>query len=233
MQSSEKKWFDLAIERKYLVLEGNKGKRVKNAYYDWCVENQRVFICVRKSKNTATIQLHLQADGIKRRWFTEDALEKYLEIVIPYMGSEISFEFIKHVPNSDVDEVVESILELLAEGFVKGGDAVYSMDLVTHLSEDKTFGKKSRNPKIAKKVKKHSKGICELCSKPAPFKDRNGQPYLEAHHIIWMARGGNDTKENLAALCPNCHRKMHILDLAEDRAYLKEKAKKRSYEPAF
>ncbi len=229
MQSSEKKWFDLAIERKYLVLEGNKGKRVENVYYDWCVKNQRVFICVRKSKNTAIIQFDFHTDGLKGRWFTKNALEKYLEIIVPYMGSGFPFKRIEHIPNSDVDEVVESILELLAEGFVKGGDAIYSMDLVTLLSENKTFERTFRNPKIAKKVKKHSNGICELCSKSAPFKDRNGRPYLEAHHIIWISRGGNDTEENLAALCPNCHRKTHILDLAEDRAYLKEKAKKRFY----
>ncbi|WP_429628901.1 HNH endonuclease [Tunturiibacter psychrotolerans] len=50
------------------------------------------------------------------------------------------------------------------------------------------------------------------------------QPYLECHHIVWLARGGDDTIENTVAMCPNCHRRMHVLD---DRRKLTELAKLR------
>lgn len=50
----------------------------------------------------------------------------------------------------------------------------------------------------------------------APFIDAKGEPYLEVHHIIWLSHGGADTIENTVALCPNCHRKMHILQSADD-----------------
>lgn len=53
-------------------------------------------------------------------------------------------------------------------------------------------------------------GICGKCLKPAPFKRfSNGTPYLEVHHIKWLADGGEDTVANTIALCPNCHREMH------------------------
>ena len=45
---------------------------------------------------------------------------------------------------------------------------------------------------------------------------KDGEPFLENHHLVWLSRGGTDTIDNTIALCPNCHRKMHILDLQED-----------------
>ncbi|WP_249923569.1 HNH endonuclease [Paenibacillus odorifer] len=61
-----------------------------------------------------------------------------------------------------------------------------------------------------------AKGICQLCACPAPFVDKKGEPYLETHHINWLSRGGHDTIENTVALCPNCHKKIHELDLESD-----------------
>ena len=73
-----------------------------------------------------------------------------------------------------------------------------------------------RNSKVAAYTKIRAAGICQLCGQPAPFKDKDGEPFLENHHIVWISRGGTDTIDNTSALCPNCHRKMHILDLPED-----------------
>lgn len=48
--------------------------------------------------------------------------------------------------------------------------------------------------------------------------------HIETHHIEWLARGGKDRIENTVALCPNCHRKMHLLDREADVRVLKAKA---------
>jgi 5-methylcytosine-specific restriction protein A len=74
-------------------------------------------------------------------------------------------------------------------------------------------------------AKRKANGKCMLCGNNAPFEDRNSQPYLEAHHIVWLSKGGPDTENNAVALCPNCHRKMHILDLEGDRDFLRTKTK--------
>jgi 5-methylcytosine-specific restriction endonuclease McrA len=50
-----------------------------------------------------------------------------------------------------------------------------------------------------------SAGICEGCRESAPFVRRNGEPYLEVHHIVPVASGGQDHPLNVAAICPNCH----------------------------
>jgi 5-methylcytosine-specific restriction protein A len=78
-----------------------------------------------------------------------------------------------------------------------------------------------RDPHVAEYAKRRAKGRCELCRSPAPFNNGNGEPYLETHHIVWLANGGDDTIANTVALCPNCHRRMHVLNLPADQAKLK------------
>jgi 5-methylcytosine-specific restriction protein A len=80
-----------------------------------------------------------------------------------------------------------------------------------------------RNPWVAEYAKRRAAGKCDLCGSAAPFQNADGSPYLETHHIIWLAQGGEDSMQNTVALCPNCHRKMHALDLDLDRAVLHEK----------
>lgn len=60
-----------------------------------------------------------------------------------------------------------------------------------------------------------AKGVCELCRQKGPFVV-DGMPFLESHHIVWLSRGGADSIDNISAVCPNCHRKLHRLDLPED-----------------
>ena len=43
---------------------------------------------------------------------------------------------------------------------------------------------------------------------------------MEEHHVRWLAKGGGDSIGNTIELCPNCHRKMHVLDLVSDKDVL-------------
>ncbi|MCD8505326.1 MAG: HNH endonuclease [Burkholderiaceae bacterium] len=69
-----------------------------------------------------------------------------------------------------------------------------------------------RDPHVAAYAKLRANGRCQLCLNPAPFHNKAGEPYLETHHLEWLAKGGEDTPANTVALCPNCHRRMHVLD---------------------
>ena len=73
-----------------------------------------------------------------------------------------------------------------------------------------------RNPYVSEYAKRKARGYCQLCNQAAPFRDKDNTPYLETHHIIWLSQGGGDTIDNTVALCPNCHRKMHIVNGKED-----------------
>ena len=67
-----------------------------------------------------------------------------------------------------------------------------------------------RDPDVVAEVLLRANGICEKCRQRAPFLRRsNGSPYLEVHHVVRLADGGDDTVENALAICPNCHRKVH------------------------
>lgn len=86
---------------------------------------------------------------------------------------------------------------------------------VTHLKPSMrktTSDTFERNPYVAEYTKREAKRICQLCLKAAPFSNKNGEPYPEVQHIKWLSQCGNDTLENTVALCPNCHRKMHIVN---------------------
>ncbi len=77
---------------------------------------------------------------------------------------------------------------------------------------------------VEEHAKRSANGLCQLCGLHAPFSGHDGQPFLEVHHIVPLADGGTDTRENVVALCPNCHRKMHVLNLQADVAKLRKKA---------
>lgn len=79
-----------------------------------------------------------------------------------------------------------------------------------------------RDAYVSEYAKRRANGVCQLCEQPAPFKNRKGEPYLETHHIIWMSRDGDDVPENTVALCPNCHRRMHVVDDQNDVAKLQK-----------
>lgn len=68
-----------------------------------------------------------------------------------------------------------------------------------------------RNPDVVAEVLNRANGYCEKCKRKAPFlRAKDGTPYLEVHHRIPLANGGDDTVENAEALCPNCHREAHF-----------------------
>lgn len=68
----------------------------------------------------------------------------------------------------------------------------------------------TRNQDVVAEVLERANGICERCGQDAPFlRASNGKPYLEGHHWVPLSEGGEDTVDNAAALCPNCHRELH------------------------
>ncbi|MBY4945230.1 EVE domain-containing protein [Cupriavidus respiraculi] len=67
-----------------------------------------------------------------------------------------------------------------------------------------------RNPLVIALAKLRSKGQCEVpeCSHP-PFLTKDGNPYIEVHHLTPLSEGGHDTIENVVCVCANHHRECH------------------------
>lgn len=128
-------------------------------------------------------------------WRLREELASAIENILPEEETEPFYETL-----SDEE------LRIRAEN--SGSEVVRISEHVT-----KTF---YRSKDVANHAKRRANGYCELCGKEAPFKTKSGVPYLEAHHIQPLAEGGPDTIYNVAALCPNCHRKMHSLNDQDD-----------------
>lgn len=71
-----------------------------------------------------------------------------------------------------------------------------------------------RDSEVRKHVISQANGKCEYCGVEG-FKMKNGQRYLEAHHIIALASQGRDTVDNVIALCADHHREAHYGNDAE------------------
>ena len=115
--------------------------------------------------------------------------------------------------NPDIDQSVE--IEQNAESYLQ------SKVLGTGGRRVTTSNVFNRSQEVINETKRRAKGICQLCNQTAPFIDKKGDPYLEVHHVIWLSRGGEDSTDNTVALCPNCHKRMHILDNPDDIEKLK------------
>lgn len=88
----------------------------------------------------------------------------------------------------------------------------------------RTFTRKLTN--LRHDVIARANGHCQLCGCAAPFKDKDGRPYLEVHHVTPIGALGAESPANLVALCPNCHRKIQISADSADREKLQKIAAK-------
>ncbi|MEW4371750.1 HNH endonuclease [Paenibacillus kandeliae] len=124
---------------------------------------------------------------------------------------------IKYMRNKEKIAKRLPLPELRKRAEQNGSDEVSSRKTVTSVFMRDAF--------VAEYAKKRADGICQLCMQKAPFENKEGLPYLECHHIDWISNGGSDTIENTVALCPNCHRRMHILNLPTDIEKLRIQAR--------
>lgn len=75
----------------------------------------------------------------------------------------------------------------------------------------------ARSERVRQYALIRASGNCELCGAVAPFRVLGGAAFLEVHHLFRLADGGPDEPGNVAALCPNCHRAVHLALDARDR----------------
>jgi len=81
-----------------------------------------------------------------------------------------------------------------------------------------------RNPYVVAAAIHRAKNACEMPGCSAELFERDdGSAYLEVHHVIPLGEKGADSLDNVAALCPRCHREQHH---SKDRDILRKKLKR-------
>jgi 5-methylcytosine-specific restriction enzyme A len=146
-------------------------------------------------------------DGIKRKvWVFH--LKMISDETIP-LTSEVNF--LKEQDRS-LEKAAKSTDEELLQRLNKSSSTVETKKVISVIYP--------RNADVVIYTLRRAKGFCQLCRNPAPFIKKDGTQYLETHHIQWLSKEGSDTIQNTVALCPNCHKKMHVLDLQADKDIL-------------
>ncbi|WP_077045963.1 HNH endonuclease signature motif containing protein [Pseudomonas sp. KK4] len=81
----------------------------------------------------------------------------------------------------------------------------------------------ARNPHVVGAAIHRAQNTCEMPDCTAKlFQRDDGSSYLEVHHVVPLSEKGLDSLDNVAALCPNCHRQQHH---SRDRIKLRRKLK--------
>lgn len=191
------------------------------------VNNFKLFMAGRVYHRTlSAYATRYYLDSILRD-FGENALEKALEAVSQHVDY---YENLTGAPQSKIRAAVQE----LSSKYVIQSAEVYEKrldDEVQKSLKDSPSARRARlavaertpsrlsvtvkmfrrNPDVVAEVLLRANGTCEGCGSKAPFfRKRDGSPYLEIHHRIQLAKGGDDTVENALALCPNCHREQHF-----------------------
>ena len=118
---------------------------------------------------------------------------------------------------------VEKIEYLL---FLKGYDKP-SVIIEKTKSDDSDYRAGIINEYARRLIIQGSNGCCELCGKEAPFKDKEGRPYLCLHEIEDNHK--IDVTHRFVALCPDCNAKINVLATEDDIKKLKSVAKLHCY----
>jgi hypothetical protein len=145
----------------------------------------------------------LYGEPLKPDDFTGGAGSKCFR-VLSREGFEVVPKVSEFRPTADQDELKRRTREAISAPILPKPAAQVAPRQVSR--ETQTY---ERDPLVRAFVLRRAKGKCECCGEDAPFVDRDGEPFLEVHHIQPLAEGGDDVVENAAAICPNCHRECH------------------------
>jgi 5-methylcytosine-specific restriction enzyme A len=110
---------------------------------------------------------------------------------------------------TDPVQLDTTVEKLLGEWESSGSDVKPPAGLSTPMQKESTSTVYERSPEVKAWVLRQSGYVCECCGKDAPFKKKDGTPFLEVHHVVTLANGGPDTVANAVAICPDCHRALH------------------------
>jgi 5-methylcytosine-specific restriction protein A len=124
------------------------------------------------------------------------------------------------VPTADKEQLDQQVRYLRKSGPIKRPEGNQTPRKVEQADREAFV----RDPWVKAWVLQQAAGKCERCDSPAPFLTKDGQPFLEVHHVVPLTQYGPDKVENAVAICPNCHRECHFgADIMKAREHLYNK----------
>lgn len=185
--------------------------KVKNKY----IENDGIFVEFQKIHE---FEIPLDLDLLKESEDLQDCEVVHFHRGTLFELEKVHFEAI--INNLDEintntesydEELYEAVKQSLQDDSKKRTQRLKNRISSFPVSYETTTRVFQRNPDVIAEVLIRANGICEKCNNKAPFyRASDGTPYLEVHHLIRLADGGEDTVENAIAVCPNCHKELHF-----------------------
>lgn len=147
--------------------------------------------------------LSSDAEGKKVHWYI-------------YRKSDDEFP---HIGMADSDYLSGYLLQFRGDALTEEpDDSVYQTALQNELAGERVLLsalRYRRNIREAAMALEHAGFLCEVDPTHKTFTSAaTGKPYVEGHHLIPISHQDEfehsiDVKENIVALCPNCHRLVH------------------------
>jgi predicted HNH restriction endonuclease len=83
-----------------------------------------------------------------------------------------------------------------------------------------------RDSRLAKMVREEATGVCKICDTDYSKQHGDlGKSVIEAHHLMQLSKGVRKTlKDDLIAICANCHRLTHAWMSKKNVARLSQKS---------
>lgn len=127
-----------------------------------------------------------------------------------YQSTILKFGEYVRLKNLEIEEVINSKYIHVSKGLLN--------EPMQRIEPIETFYGKQylRNQTESIEAKNRSNWACEIDSRHETFISfSNQKPYVESHHLLPMAAQDDykytiDFADNIVALCPNCHRKIHL-----------------------
>lgn len=194
----------------------------RNTAIDYSSEGEPRFVVVwdpRSDCGTIVRPDSSEADGLRRAAIPLEDIERFEEEGPP-SDAELARYFVpgvvalRHAEFLNLDDLIEDFERRLVASLKSNASErqrrLARADPVPPRVEVRTTAF-VRNTDVVAEVLQRAEGVCEGCREPAPFiRAADGSPYLEVHHRVPLARGGEDTVANAIAVCPNCHCQRHF-----------------------
>ena len=146
---------------------------------------------------------------------TLNKVKRMVNLITVILSSEDYSEF--------MDKSKEDSRQILADYRSKSTEDLLSKIKSISSSYSEQEGERVRNTTLVSLLKSYYMARfmendtlkCECCGNET-FITYSGEPYIEFHHLIpFNIALGPDHYLNLYALCPNCHRKLHFLNVSK------------------
>ena len=160
----------------------------------------------------AFVRKHLVAggyikDSIYNFWsITETGIEYVNLLCDEIVNQELRF---KKISANAFERASEIFVQISANWELEKNDLVQDQMTLPNETQESFTKRIKRYKKIVDEIKIIYDSRCQIENCGFTFLKLNGEKYAEGHHLIPLAKGGNQGAENVVILCANHHRMLH------------------------